>query len=50
MSGGVGGRGSVTPSYPIEGTIAGMDGSVRFDFDEETGKLTDMLYDFDSKS
>lgn len=34
----------------FEGTIAGMEGSVRFDFDEETGKLTDMLYSFDSKS
>lgn len=33
----------------FDGAIAGMDGSVRFDFDEETGKLTDMLYDFDSK-
>ncbi len=28
--------------------IAGMDGSVRYDFDEETGKLTDMLYSFES--
>lgn len=34
----------------FDGTIAGMEGSVRFDFDEETGKLTDMLYSFDSKT
>jgi len=34
----------------FDGTIAGMDGSVRFDFDEETGKLTDMLYSFESSS
>jgi len=30
----------------FSGTIAGMDGSVRFDFDESTGKLTDMIYTF----
>ena len=34
----------------FDGTIAGMKGSVRYDFDEETGKLTDMMYDFDSTS
>ena len=30
----------------FDGTIAGMDGSVRFDFNEDSGKLTDMLYSF----
>ena len=34
----------------FEGTIAGMSGSVRFDFNEETGGLTDMLYSFDTYS
>ena len=34
----------------FDATIAGMDGSIRYDFDEETGKLTDMLYDFSSSS
>lgn len=34
----------------FEGKIAGMDGSVRFDFDEGTGKLIDMLYEFNSSS
>ena len=33
----------------FEGTIAGMEGAVRFDFDAETGKLTDMLYSFKTK-
>lgn len=30
----------------FSGTIAGAKGSVRFDFDESTGGLTDMLYTF----
>ena len=34
----------------FEGKIAGMDGDIRFDFDEETGKLIDVLYVFDSKT
>lgn len=34
----------------FDGTIAGMDASVRFDFNEETGFLTDMLYDFKRSS
>ena len=34
----------------FDGKIAGMDGSVRFDFDEETGKLTEMLYSFKTRS
>ena len=34
----------------FDGTIAGMEGSVRFDFDEKTNTLTDMLYSFDSSS
>lgn len=33
-----------------EGTIAGINGSVRYYFDEENGKLTDMLYSFSSYS
>ena len=32
----------------FKGTIAGMSGEVRYDFDENTGKLTDMLYAFSS--
>ena len=31
----------------FDGKIAGMQGSVRYDFDEETGKLIEMLYIFD---
>ena len=33
-----------------EGTIAGIDGSVEYYFDEENGKLTDMLYSFSAYS
>ena len=31
----------------FDGKIAGIEGSVRYDFDEETGKLIEMLYIFD---
>lgn len=30
------------------GKISGIDGQVRFDFDEETGKMKEMLYAFDT--
>lgn len=30
----------------FNGTIAGMEGHVRYDFDEDTGKLIEMLYTF----
>ena len=34
----------------FDGKIAGIQGSVRYDFDEETGKLIEMQYTFNSRS